>query len=241
MRHHSILEPDRDLVVWRYMPLNRFEDLITTNEIHLSRLDQFRDAHEGYVPTREAVPSLVEVAAQRHAWAWRHVTFASCWHIFPHENALMWPSYGGASDGVVIRSTAGKLADIATLLPNSYVAAVNYKPWPNPVPPGELRELPTRKRPEFAAEAELRIIQEDIDLLIIDDFPQLGVIPPTHWPISKMLSFAGLPLIDEIRCNPSAPSAFSDRVAGLVSAANIDTPVSDSSLTPAPVWFDPGS
>lgn len=241
MKHHSIPEPDPDLVVWRYMPLNRFENLINTKEIHLTRLDQFSDAHEGYIPASGGVPSFGEVAAQRHAWAWRHLIFASCWHIFPHENSLMWPSYGGSSGGVVIRSTAGKLADISTFLSNSYLAAINYGPWPNPIPPGGHWQLPIRKRPEFAAEAELRVIQEDIDLMMLDDFPQLGKAPPAHWPTFKRVSFEGLPLIDEIRCYPSAPSDFRDRVEALARAANIDSAVEVSSLTPEPIWFDPAS
>ena len=225
--------------MWRYMPFVRFNDLITSNELHLSRLDRLDDGHEGYIPSIDPATKAWEIAAQRHAWAWRHLTFVSCWHICPHENSLMWPSYGGASEGVVIRSTAGKLADIASSLPNSYVAAVVYDAWLSPIPPGGHWQLPIRKRPEFASEAELRIVQEDIDLASKDDFPQLGEGPPSHWPTFKRASFDGLPLIDEIRLNPVASSDLKSRVTTLARVAGITCPISDSALTPAPIWFDP--
>lgn len=77
--------------------------------------------------------------------------------------------------------------------------------------------------------------------MMLDDFPQLGKAPPAHWPTFKRVSFEGLPLIDEIRCYPSAPSDFRDRVEALARAANIDSAVEVSSLTPEPIWFDPAS
>jgi hypothetical protein len=224
------------------MPFEYFKDLITSNELHLSRLDQFNDEHEGYIPSLSQVPSECEIAAQRHAWAWRYLTFASCWHISPLENSLMWPSYGGGiTEGVAIRSTAGKLAEIASYIPNSYVAAVIYDPWPNPIPPGGHWQLPIRKRPEFFSEAELRLVQEDIDLAIMDDFPQLGEAPPSHWPTFKKASFDGLPLIDEIKLNPGASSDLRSRVTMLARDARIICSINDSALKPAPIWFDPNS
>jgi len=224
------------------MPFEHFKDLITSNELHLSRLDQFDDEHEGYIPSLSQVPNGCEIEAQRHAWAWRFLTFASCWHISRHENALMWPSYGGIKEGVAIRSTAGKLATIASFnIPNSYIAAVIYEPWPNPIPPGGHRQLPIRKRPEFASEAELRIVHEDIDLAIIDDFPQLREAPPSHWPTFKKSYIGELPLIDEIRLTPKASSDLRSRVTTLARDARLACSINDSALIPASIWFDPNS
>lgn len=239
MRPYSIPEPDPDLIVWRYITFDKFLDLINTKTIYLPRLDQFNDLHEGYIPMPNPVsPPFWDVASQRHAWAWRFITFASCWHSFEEENSLMWSPYGGG-DGVVIRSTAQKLADIASSMPNSYIAEVIYGPWPNPIPSGGHMELPLRKRLEFKAESELRIVVENIDLAIIDDFPQLGSNPPLHWPTYMRAPFDGLPLIDEIRLLPGALPDFNRKVADALSAAGIVAPVLSSSLDPQPIWFDP--
>ena len=240
MRHHSIAEPAPHIVVWRYMPFHHFNDLVTSKALHLTRLDQFADKHEGYIPNPNSVPTGWDILSQAHAWAWRHITFVSCWHISPHENSLMWPSYGGVTEGVVIRSTTGKLAAIATYnISNSYIAEVIYDPWPTPIPPGGHWQLPIRKRPEFSSEMELRFVHEDIDLAVMDDFAQLGAAPPGHWPTFKKVQLDGLPLIDEIRLNPGASSDLKSRVTQSARDSGILCPISDSALTPAPIWFDP--
>jgi len=241
MRPLSIAKPERDLVIWRYLPFNHFEDLIATKEIFLPRIDQFEknDKHEGYVPmANTTAPAPHEIAAQRHAWAWRFLYFASCWHIGSNENVLMWPSYGQGT-GVVVKSTAGKLEDIVSFQPNAYTACVIYEDWPNPVPPGLLWQMPIRKRPEFYAEAELRIVMEDIDLMIMDDFPRIGNQPPANWPKFHRASFDGLPLIDEIRVKPGASAEFIDRVVQTTKFHGIEAPVRESRLAVKPVWVDP--
>jgi hypothetical protein len=236
MRHASIPSPDPDLVVWRYMHFDKLVDLISTRTLHFARLDQFKDAHEGYIPTCDAsAPRPHEIAAQRHAWAWRFLTFASCWHIFPEENALMWPNYG--QDGVAIKSTIGKLETVALFHSNVYVARVIYDPWPNPLPPGFHWQLPVRKRLEFASEAELRIVLEDIDLPIMGDFTQLGEAPPLHWPTFHKVTFDGLPFIDEIRTHPEASDDFRNRVIGLTLQNGFSIPILPSSLLPKPIWI----
>jgi hypothetical protein len=223
------------------MPFNRLVDLLNTKTLHLARLDKFEDKHEGHIPLSDlSPPPFWDIAAQRHAWAWRFLTFVNCWHAFPEENSLMWSSYA-AGDGVVIKSTAGKLADITLGQPNGYTAKVIYGPWPNPIPAGGHLELPLRKRTEFTAESELRIVVEDIDLMILDDFPQLGNLPPSDWRTCIKASFDGLPLIDEIRLRPGSSASFKDDVIEVVSASGIVAPVLESTLASAPTWFDPSA
>jgi hypothetical protein len=109
---------DPDTVLWRYVDLYRWLDLLQTSELHLTRADQMEDRWEGaYGEVNIAVrPSLygerwAKVApamARMYAHGRTH-TYLNCWYIGAGESYAMWKIYDAAGKGVAIRTTAARL------------------------------------------------------------------------------------------------------------------------------------
>ena len=53
------LEPtNREVVIWRFMKIARFADLMKTSELYFCRADLFNDEHEGLPPEKYLCYSL---------------------------------------------------------------------------------------------------------------------------------------------------------------------------------------
>jgi hypothetical protein len=63
--HHGILnEPTQNEIIWRYMSLFKFKDLLTTCQLFLCRLDNFDDPMDGRVPNRNYEPDAQRTVIQ---------------------------------------------------------------------------------------------------------------------------------------------------------------------------------
>src|SRR5215469_15167712 len=102
-----------EVVIWRFMKMARFADLMKTAELYFCRADLFNDYHEGLPPEkyicywlglnplllsdRRALDDHLGNLAQ-----FRETFYISCWHLFCNETDKMWSEYG--NDGVAICS-----------------------------------------------------------------------------------------------------------------------------------------
>lgn len=109
-------KPNDESIMWRFMSLEKFINLLITNELHFSRIDKFEDHFEGMSPVSDAkyFRSLVEknkknFDIEAYTKIFRRQTAISCWHENPHESAAMWQLYNPSNDGVAIQTTFGKL------------------------------------------------------------------------------------------------------------------------------------
>jgi hypothetical protein len=90
-------------LVWRYMDLPKFLDLMQTSELHFTRLDQLEDPYEHAIQT----------AACRRKPLDGETMYVNCWILSEYESAAMWTIYGGKT-GIAIRSSrlrVGSLVD----------------------------------------------------------------------------------------------------------------------------------
>lgn len=111
--------PQDDTIIWRYMDLWKFIDLIQTNELYFPRIDQLGDLTEGVFPEEaqnrlfeylesngrnEEADSLREgLRNQRH----RVDKFISSWNLSDNESFLLWKAYTSDLSAVAIKSTVG--------------------------------------------------------------------------------------------------------------------------------------
>jgi hypothetical protein len=151
-----------DAEIWRFMPFDRFLELMETGELYFCRADKFEDEHEG-LPTEEYArqvcthmgPGYDLDNSIGHLVQQKGAAFISCWYLFDHETAKMWGNY--ARNGVAICSRYGLLKAALKALPEerTMVGLVRYSlehvGW------NVLRFI-TTKRPEFAAEREVRAL-----------------------------------------------------------------------------------
>lgn len=127
------LEPEnQDAVIWRFVNMEKFRDLITTGELYFCRSDLFPNDEKEGLALEEYLPMILGLDPRDlrdrqelnhhigcHA-QFREAYFISCWHLFREETSKMWKQYG--EDGVAIcsryrllRSALDSVTDRASL------------------------------------------------------------------------------------------------------------------------------
>ena len=112
--HPNLITPDDSAIVWRYMDLSRFLSLLHSETLYFSKIAQLEDKREGqhtpalsrkldllHPETRDQLVSLQEQFANEF--------ILNCWHENTHESVAMWKLYTKGIDGVVIKSTIGRI------------------------------------------------------------------------------------------------------------------------------------
>jgi hypothetical protein len=130
------LEPSEDAVIWRFMPLYKFRDLMASEELYFRRSDLFSDKSEGLPPEQYALRVLGldpydisdRVALNHHLGSLaqhRESYYVSCWHLYCEETLNMWEEYG--PDGVAICSRYGLLKSaLDGLVDEAHAGLVQY-------------------------------------------------------------------------------------------------------------------
>lgn len=113
-------EVDDATVIWRYMAVDRFRDLLA-GHLYFAAAHQFEDQFEGAITDAEMSRRRLMAAEfddpdpwlETESWAFedlRRMTKINRWHAANHENVAMWERYiRPGVDGVALRSTAGAL------------------------------------------------------------------------------------------------------------------------------------
>lgn len=112
--YHSQIEPAADAVIWRFLDLRKFRDLLASEELYFRRADLFDDKSEGLPPEVYARTVLGldpydikdQVSLNHHLGSMaqgREAYFINCWHLFRDENLDMWEEYGEGGVAVCSR------------------------------------------------------------------------------------------------------------------------------------------
>lgn len=203
--------------VWRYLTFARFVWLLQKKKLWLSRSDllgdpweitltgnQFEHVIRRHPPTTLPLPKVMPETAmersQRIIKLWRRQTFVNCWSVSEHESHALWRIYCRTNEGVAIQTTLTRLRESVGLLP---LYRVTYEIPGSRMQTPTLPDLVSKKRPMFAYEQEVRIVQvnegkHDADS---DDVP-LGTT--IDWDPAKH--------IESIRVHPEADYSFMETV-----------------------------
>ncbi|MGL4581477.1 MAG: hypothetical protein ACRCVU_00700, partial [Flavobacterium sp.] len=110
----NILLPlDPETIVWKYLDLSKFLDLLLSNKLFMSRSDKFEDQYEGTFsePTFEEIkkiskdnPDFLHYYKQK-----RKNIVISSWHINEYESFAMWQIFTKNKEGIAIQSTVERL------------------------------------------------------------------------------------------------------------------------------------
>jgi hypothetical protein len=120
----DIVSPELPLntIIWRYMDLPKFLDMLETGSLYFCRGDNFEDKFEGSLPEYERIRqeyfnelykrnNVSRADDNEYTKEFREKIFVNCWHKNAHENMAMWKIYGGASTSVAITTDVRRLAD----------------------------------------------------------------------------------------------------------------------------------
>lgn len=107
------LEPAADAVIWRFLDLRKFRDLMASEELYFRRADLYPDESEG-LPTEDYALRVLGLnpydvrdreSLNNHLGSLvqhRESYYISCWHLYREETLDMWEQYG--HDGVAVCS-----------------------------------------------------------------------------------------------------------------------------------------
>lgn len=159
------LPEDPNTVVWKYLDLSKFLDLLLSEKLFMSRSDKFEDQYEGTFsePTYEEIKKLSEHNPEFLSYykTHREKVVVSSWHINEYESFAMWQIFTQNSEGIAIQSTIGRLQK-ALEVENEfkqYIGEVKYIDYKKEFIPFDDMFFPFLfKRKSFQYEREVRII-----------------------------------------------------------------------------------
>jgi len=227
-----------DLVIWRYMSLDRLQALVH-GHLYFPSARQFSDPFEGAITDAERIKRLRAVGVTRLSTGsegsiaafeeLRRLMKISCWYGSLHENIAMWERYGPMSAVAVASSVESlKLSLHEFRLRPEYgeeeikVGRVRYINYASDVMEYQSMEAHFMyKRIEFRDEQEIRAL---LSLRMTEEFgasvPELGV----------SVDLNPQELIHEIRVWPTATEGDVTNVQAMINAAEIWCPVTRSTL-----------
>ena len=165
--YYSQKEPPSEAVIWRFLDLRKFRDLMANQELYFRRADLFDDESEG-LPPEQYVRRVLrldpydikdQVALNHHfgqlAQA-REMYFITCWYLYRKEDLAIWEQY--APDGVAVTSSYGLLKESLAGIPDdTHIGLIQYG-TAHLTDRFNAMEFITTKQEKYAAESEVRAI-----------------------------------------------------------------------------------
>ncbi|MFI0490422.1 hypothetical protein [Flavobacterium sp.] len=218
------LPEDPNTIVWKYLDLSKFLDLLMSQKLFMSRSDKFEDQYEGTFsePTYEEIKKLSVNNPDflNFYKTHREKVAISSWHINEYESFAMWQIFTQNSEGLAIQSTIGRLEK--ALLPEKkfeqYIGEVNYIDYKKEYIPFDDLFFPFLfKRKSFQYEREVRIISDiSANNIKINDGMKIDV------DICQ--------LIEKIYIHPKSENWYKNLVIELVSKLGFDFTIEKSDL-----------
>jgi Protein of unknown function (DUF2971) len=218
------LPDDPATVVWKYLDLSKFLDLLLSQKLFMSRSDKFEDQYEGTFsePTYEEIKklSINNPEFLQYYKSHREKVAVSSWHINEYESFAMWQIFTQNSEGLAIQSTVERLKKALDSEKNheQYIGEVNYIDYKKEYIPFDDLFFPFLfKRKSFQYEREVRIISDVSQSNIkLNDGLKINV------DINQ--------LIEKIYIHPKSENWYKNLVIELVSKLGFDFTIEKSDL-----------
>jgi hypothetical protein len=218
------LSADPETIVWKYLDLSKFLDLLMSKKLFMSRSDKFEDQYEGTFsePTFEEIKKLSTNNPDflQYYKIHREKVAISSWHINEYESFAMWQIFTQNSEGLAIQSTIGRLQN-ALIPENNYkqfIGEVNYIDYKKEYIPFDDMFFPFLfKRKSFQYEREVRILTDVAEnKMTLNDGLKINV------DIDQ--------LIEKIYIHPKSENWYKNLVIDLVKQLGFDFSIEKSDL-----------
>ena len=218
------LPADPNTIVWKYLDLSKFLELLLSQKLFMSRSDKFEDQYEGTFsePTYEEIKKLAINKPEfiNYYKTHREKVTISSWHINEYESFAMWQIFTQNSEGLAIQSTIGRLQEAvgAEKVFEQYIGEVNYIDYKKEYIPFDDLFFPFLfKRKSFQYEREVRIITDvSKNNLTINDGLKININ------INQ--------LIERIYIHPKSENWYKNLVIQLVKKLGYDFTIEKSDL-----------
>jgi len=166
MNQDLIKSLNSETIIWKYLDLSKFLDLLISKKMFLSRSDKFEDQYEGTFsePTFEEIKQLLKNNPDylKNYNAKRKNVVISSWHANAHESYAMWQIFTKNNEGLAIQSTIGKLQNSVEQQKRAIdlkIGEVNYIDYKTEYIPLNNNYFPfLYKRKSFQYENEVRLL-----------------------------------------------------------------------------------
>ncbi|ESU22816.1 hypothetical protein FEDK69T_17190 [Flavobacterium enshiense DK69] len=213
-----------DTIIWKYMDMSKFLDLLISGKMFMSRSDKFEDQYEGTFsePTFEEIKKISQNNPKflNYYKSHRENVVISSWHTNEYESFAMWQIFTKNNEGLAIQSTIGRLKEALQKerFTEQYIGEVNYIDYKKELIPFDDAFFPFLfKRKSFQYENEVRIISDvTSQKLTINDGLKIDV------DINKM--------IEKIYIHPKSENWYKKLVIELVSKLGFGFEIEKSDL-----------
>lgn len=213
-----------DTIIWKYMDLSKFLDILISGKMFMSRSDKFEDQFEGTFsePTFEEIKKISENNPKflDYYKAHRENVVISSWHTNQYESFAMWQIFTKNNEGLAIQSTIGRLKEALQQekYTEQYIGEVNYIDYKKELIPFDDAFFPFLfKRKSFQYENEIRVISDVTSQnLVINDGLKINV------DINRM--------IEKIYIHPKSENWYKKLVIEVVSKLDFDFEIEKSDL-----------
>jgi len=234
VKNKSLEIPHGNTVIWRYVGLDKFLDLLVSQELFFSNAAKMSDKYEGLIPKRNQDYLLKSIknnglsleAAEherqirlKEIHSLKELTLLNCWTISQSESYALWKIYlGGSKSGVAIRTTVSKLERAIKKGNNSFIdeifiSKVKYTNFIKNEPENRFNIITTKNK-FYDYEKELR--------LFIFHYPHSedGIKPPYDISIGRRLKVDLNELIDQIYLSPFVGKWFDNTLMEILTKVN---------------------
>jgi hypothetical protein len=110
--HPEFEQPGNSAILWRYVDLARYADLLLKKQLFFSRADRFEDPFEGKINKTSINQSSTDInkteRVKRQNEKRTEITISS-WHQNDSESYAMWKIYAKGSYGIALQTTFANL------------------------------------------------------------------------------------------------------------------------------------
>lgn len=241
--NQGVYYPESNYEIARYMDINKFISIISSEEIFYPRVPFLEDKYEGTLPdlNKDNVLnwyksfedfSVDNKSAKKNSKEhiemvekYKEFCYISCWSIYEHESYALWKIYSDVNYGILIKTDRDSLIQaFNNAEDNLILSEVKYIDYSTGSINDSILYFPLLyKNIPYSFEKELRV-------LILADFKTaLKDQPPTH--NGKYVKIDINALIKEVIVSPYAPEWFYANVKSLMEKYKIFKPLKKSNLT----------
>lgn len=222
IRHIDLEVPRGNAIIWRYMGLDKFLDLVTHRRLFFTNARNLTDNYEISLPPnvvnakrkelegkgfsgRDLDEKLARFQSSNNPMA--ELTLVNCWSLGLTESYALWKIYlGGSKAGIAIRTSLTHLKDgIKSVkdpfLENIYIAKVQYRDF---LPMKDLSRirLVATKREFYEYEKELRLF------ILHDSRSEGGIKTPNDLSLGRYVDVDLELMIDKLYISPFVSPFF---------------------------------
>lgn len=218
----------------RYISLTKFISMLAKSSLFFSRISKLEDPYEGTYPKRTNDEVFIEMTDLLNQGQFgpavtentikegiekrnlfdsklREITCVNCWHKFERENYLLWKSYSGTDDGIMILSRYEKLYfQLEQKVEKFTISRIDYHNYENVYLGNYNTNIAFINKPHFYSdEEEIRAIHEVSHIKWEHNWSEEECANGVYFNVDLDQ------LIDEIRIAPFAPKWYFDLVCSL--------------------------